>query len=240
MSGNKICDFCKKEFSTPSNAIKHKKICKIKINHDKQEEIERKNKELLEELEKKDEEIAWYKTLLEVCVKKPTIQNNNNTINNNIQNLIVHLDPIDFSQIKDNLHQFNFNKQQRGLEGFAEFLCQDIFNGKIVLTDHSRDIFRYNTTQKKDVRDPKGTHLLSESIRQTPDELLKRFKTTREILEENEMNEENIKKTNTAIKSVIKIKDNIAVSETDFSNVIKVNAIDNMNQKVFSQNTIQT
>jgi len=54
-------------------------IFAVKINHDKQEEIERKNKQLLEELEKKDEEIAWYKTLLEVCVKKPTIQNNNKT-----------------------------------------------------------------------------------------------------------------------------------------------------------------
>jgi hypothetical protein len=243
------CNFCNKCFSSLSNLIRHKKTCKIKKDYDNETQ---KNKELLEEkdrekkrekerekdriIEQKDEEIAFLKTLLEVCVKKPIIQNTQNNIQNiSTNHLIVQLEPINFGEIKDNLHNFDNYKQRCGLEGFAEFLCQDIFNGKILLTDHSRDIFRYNTIQKKDVRDPKGTFLLNESIRQVPNELLTKFETTKEILEENDMSEEKINKTTIAIKLIRKNQEHISVQDPDFANVIRTNAIDNMNQKLFLQ-----
>ena len=268
------CNFCNKNFSSSSNLTRHKKICKVKKDYElekqKQELEKEKEKNRIIELEKdkilekdriiklekdkilekdrmlqeKDEEIAFLRTLLEACVKKPNIQTTQTiqtqNIQNNIQNisgnqLILQLDPIDFSEIKDNLHNFDLNKQKNGMTGFAEFLCKDVFNKKIILTDSSRDIFRYNTTEKKDVRDPKGIFLLNESIRQDTEQLLSTLVKTREFLEECDESQDKIDKTTRAIKLIRKSKENISVHDTDFSNVVKAHALDNMNQNLFLQ-----
>ncbi len=249
-----ICTFCNKDFSRLSSLTRHKKTCKVKKDYEfekqKQELIQenKREKDRIIQLEKekdiekekdriiqqKDDEIAFLKTLLEVCVNKPNIQTQN------IQNisgnqLILQLDPIDFSEIKDNFHNFDLNKQKNGMTGFAEFLCKDVFNKKIILTDSSRDIFRYNTTEKKDVRDPKGIFLLNESIRQDPEQLLSTLVKTREFLEECDESQDKIDKTTRAIKLIRKSKENISVHDTDFSNVVKAHALDNMNQNLFLQ-----
>lgn len=251
------CEFCSKVFSTKSNLSRHKKICiekKIQEQLDYEEKkyenkveeqkkiIEEKNREI----EQKDEQIAFLKTLLETCVQKPNIRNNNNsiTINNNIttKDVVESLEPIEFDEIKESLKDFGFKYIRKGVKGLAEYLCKTSCNGKFVVTDNSRDILAYNTKQKKYVRDPKGQYLLNKTLRDNSDILLEKVKKDREWMyntqEENEY-ENDIQHVEILQTLIKKSNNEVSVDHADFSTEMKKHGIENLNKKFNNSNILE-
>lgn len=255
---DKTCNYCKKDFSYKQNCVRHEKTCRFKSvkqelmsNNDinslsKQlEETKIKLEEKKKEVEQKDEQIAFLKTLLESCIQKPTIQKTNQntqniTINNNIttKDIVEVLEPIEFEEIKESLKEFGFKYIRKGIKGLAEYLCKTSCNGKIVVTDNSRDILAYNTKQKKYIRDPKGQYLLNKTLRDNSEILLEKVKKDRkwmyETQEENEYENE-IKQIEILQSLIKKSNSDSTVEHTDFSAEMKKHGIENLNKKFILQ-----
>jgi hypothetical protein len=241
------CTFCKKEFSSNQRLKTHIHCCKVKFKKLEEEQklcskqleereriIEEKNKEI----EQKDEQIAFLKTLLETCVQKPNIRNNNSiTINNNIttREIVESLEPIEFDDIKESMKDFNFKYIRKGVKGLAEYLCKTSCNGKIIVTDNSRDILAYNTKQKKFIRDPRGQFLLNKTLRDNSDVLIEKIKKDREWMYETQEEDEfenDIELLEKLHFLVKKSNSETNVDHLEFSAEMKKHGIETLNKKI--------
>lgn len=171
MNNEKICPFCKKEYSTKTNCKKHQKICKQK--DDKILLLKEEIKKLKESLIVKDEQINLLKSIIEN--QKPTVINNNNNYKNtnNTINYISNLEPINFEDMKQHFENNLSNKYiDKGVEGIAMFICDVPCENKFITSDYARKIVSYKTTDEKTVIDPKGHILLNTAIKQNADTII--------------------------------------------------------------------
>ena len=198
MDEYKICNYCKKTFSTRSNCTKHQKICKIKNKLQLEEEIkkhsEKINNTLSEikqinelksmiadkdkQIEHRDEQIEFLKSIIETYAKTPTTINNykpiNNTINNSFtpKEIVSQLEPVDFDDIKNFMHLFTKDYIDQGVKGFAQFLCDHPCREKIITTNHSRKTVAYRTKNMDFVRDPEATYLINRVLKENSDVII--------------------------------------------------------------------
>lgn len=201
MSTKKICEYCNREFTRNYSCLKHQKICPLKdvkeqydeIIKQKDNVIEQKDiqiKKLQEELlickTEKENEIKLLRELLDKQMNKPTTiiksqtnnSNDNITVNNKLtlKQIVSKLDPVDFEEIKNSMDQLTDDYIDRGLEGFAYFLCNHPCKNKIVTTDNARNVIAYRTKKQEFVRDPEAHHLINRSLRENADTIIERSK----------------------------------------------------------------
>ena len=244
------CQFCNKTLSSSSNLIRHKKTCVTKKYQEEllllRKEFETKLEEKDKQLQDKDEQIAFLKTLLEskytnLSKESKTINNNNNNITiNNIttKDMAEFLEPIHFEEIKSAIQDLNYKHIRKGMKGIAEFLCENALSGKIITTDSSRDIIAYNTTQKKLIRDPKASFLLNKTLQDNSEILLDKITKENLWIQDNQSDDEyegeirNIEILNSIVKNVQKNKN---IENLEFCNIVKKNGINNLN-KILHQN----
>lgn len=190
-----LCEYCNKTFSTKGNCKAHKVKCKIKnkkelvsfstenidlksLVNKKEEELKKKEEELLQ----KEEQINFLKSLLMSYSEKPNIfnynsnNNSNNVINNNlnVKNLVSNLDPIDFEDIKDSMDNYSTKYIDKGLAGFAKFLCDYPCKDKFITTDYTRNTIAYKTKDAKFMRDNEGSYLINRSIKENRDKIIEK------------------------------------------------------------------
>jgi len=197
---NLICEFCKKKFSTKGNCKVHKTACKVKKLKDEKDQQNLKGLliEKEKELEAKNEQIELLKTIIHAYVQKSstTINNNyrpvTNTINNfNNRDMVSNLEPIDFDEIKSSMHLFTEKYIDKGMEGFASFLCNHPCKEKIITTDYSRSIIAYRLKDKDYVRDPEASFLINTVIKDNSEVLYEKT-TDRKNYYEEQVNEDEL------------------------------------------------
>ena len=215
-----ICEFCQKKLSNKANCERHKNTCKIKkireveqqqnlkeLIIEKEKVLEEKEKEkdkIIEskdkEIEKKNEQIEFLKTIINAYAQKSstTINNNykpvTNTINNNFnaKDMVSNLEPIDFEEIKNSMHLYTDKYIDKGMEGFASFLCNHPCKKKIITTDYARSIIAYRLKDKDYVRDPEASFLINTVIQDNSEVLYEKATERKnyyeEQVEEDELN----------------------------------------------------
>lgn len=236
MNNEKLCPFCKKEYSTKTNCKKHQKICKQKDNETLlKEEI----KKLKESLIVKDEQINLLKSIVEN--QKSTVINNNNYKNtNNTINYISNLEPINFQEMKEQFENNLSNKYiDKGVEGIAMFICDLPCENKFITSDYSRKILTYKNQQQQIIIDPKGNILLNTAIKQNADTIIGKaenryqyWKTQIDEAREEDIepDKSDIEKKNKTkkLKTIAqKAKDNIIFDSTDATNIIIAKGMEN-------------
>ena len=197
-----ICEFCQKKFSTKGNCKVHKLTWKIKkiteLEQEKEKVLEEKEKEkdkIIEskdkEIEKKNEQIEFLKTIINAYAQKSstTINNNykpvTNTINNfNAKDMVSNLEPIDFDEIKNSMHLYTDKYIDKGMEGFASFLCNHPCKKKIITTDYARSIIAYRLKDKDYVRDPEASFLINTVIQDNSEVLYEKATERKNYYEE--------------------------------------------------------
>ena len=171
MNNEKICPFCKKEYSTKTNCKKHQKICKQK--DDEALLLKEEIKKLKESLIAKDEQINLLKSIIEN--QKPTVINNNTNYKNtnNTINYISNLEPINFEEMKEKFDNNLSNKYiDKGVEGIAMFICDVPCEYKFITFDYARKLTSYKNPQKQTITNTKGSMLLNTAIKQNADTII--------------------------------------------------------------------
>jgi hypothetical protein len=180
----KICEYCCKEFKRADSCSRHKDKCIQRII---KEEVDKSIIKYKQELLNKENEIKLLRELLDKQMNKPTTtiiksqtnnSNDNITVNNKLtlKQIVSKLDPVDFEEIKNSMDQLTDDYIDRGLEGFAYFLCNHPCKNKIVTTDNARNVIAYRTKKQEFVRDPEAHHLINRSLRENADTIIERSK----------------------------------------------------------------
>ena len=181
------CKFCSKILTTKQGLLYHIDICEIKKKkqeNEKEENTNKKIKEFVEKLEKKDKQNIKLKTQLQICkeqikkhedqiiylqnkldkiankaIDRPTITNN--TVNNKIE---LHTFPSQTEIDRKIESQFNDKYLLDGIKGVAQFVYDHIVkleDGSIAYAcfDTSRQIFKYKDENGNEIKDPKAIKL---------------------------------------------------------------------------------
>ena len=239
MNNEKICPFCKKEYSTKTNCKKHQKICKQK--DDETLLLKEEIKKLQESLIAKDEQINLLKTIIEN--QKPTVINNNTNYKNtnNTINYISNLEPINFEEMKEQFENNLSNKYiDKGVEGIAMFICDIPCENKFITSDYSRKLVSYKNPQEQTIIDPKGNMLLNTAaIKQNADTIIDKAENRYQYWKTqiDEARDEDIEPDRSDIEKKIKTKklktiaqkakENITFDCTDATNVIITKGMEN-------------
>ena len=178
------CDFCKKSFSRKSNCQTHLLTCKVKREKDhldlcnEVQILKTENNKLHSEVISLRKELELYKNIID---SKQTDKNNSHVINNaqqqinifnttpptSLKDLVNNLEPINFDEIKTSFeNDFTHKYIDKGMEGFASFLCDVPCKNKIITTDFSRKIVSYKTSPQQVVLDPYASILLNTTLKQ--------------------------------------------------------------------------
>ena len=84
-----------------------------------------------------------------------------------MKDLVNNLEPINFDEIKTSFeNDFTHKYIDKGMEGFASFLCDVPCKNKIITTDFSRKIVSYKTSPQQVVLDPYASILLNTTLKQ--------------------------------------------------------------------------
>ena len=235
---NKICSYCKKEFSRSDSCVRHIKTCKLRIKKQEEKNIEtleetiaQKNKELEEILAQKDEEIFFLKDIIE-HLKKTNTNTTNNIKNLNIIQVISKLDPIDFEDVSNNIHFLNDKYIDQGIEGFAEFLCQHPYKEKFITSDHSRNTFCFRTSNNILIKDPEATLLINKSLKNNADIILEKASVRKKYWKnqiddeiDDDFQEKEIK-NNKNLKDLLEItqkaKDDITIKTKEIKDAVNI------------------
>jgi len=129
------CTFCNKSFNRKDNLLRHKKTCQIKINNNKIDELEEKNKKLEETINKLKNQVSLiikekgkihHKTLQKI---NNQLNINNAKITNNINNTYVKFGDVDYEKVLNNKQiKHILNQQYQSLE---ESIKQIHFNEEL-------------------------------------------------------------------------------------------------------------
>lgn len=173
---NKICIYCKKEFSRSDSCTRHVKTCQFKpVQEQLLLETERYRKLLEEkekELQKKDEEITFLTTMLNERLCKPTNQTNNVSIN--ITQVLSKMDSIDYEDVNKYIHLLTNKYIDQGTEGLIYFLCEHPYKEKFITTDYARSTLCYKTKNEEIFKDPEGTVLINNSLKNNADAIIEK------------------------------------------------------------------
>jgi hypothetical protein len=260
----KTCGFCNKVFTTKRNCLNHISICKIKkqIEYDKTQnkvdELQNKIKNLENELLKKDEQIKYQKIIIqnyENNNKKCSKQVNNTQTNSNnitifnttqtLKDLLSCVEPINFQEIKNSVKEkFNNNYIDKGIEGFATFLCDHPCKNKIITTDFSRGIIAYKTSDQDIVRDPEAIILMNKTIKDNADVILEKTEQRHNFwidqindcidqdIQPEKTDIENKNLTKRLIKTANDCKKDIQIKSLEAANIIKRKTTENIQSLV--------
>lgn len=257
MSESKICKYCSKEFTRKDSCIRHQKICPLKnqkemfddILKQKDLQIKKLEEELLICKVEKENESKILKELLEKQINKPTttiIKSQTNNTNENftinklsLKQIVSKLDPVDFEEIKNSMDQLTDDYIDKGLEGFAYFLCNHPCKNKIVTTDNARNVIAYRTKKQEFVRDPEAHHLINRSLRENADTIIEKTKDRHSYWKEQYDEEiepefqtkevENMSKTEKLLKNAKSAKKNIHIKTKSAVEVLKQIGNENIN-----------
>lgn len=267
MSTEKIqCKFCNKIYSTTSNLNKHYKICKSNPSFKSVEtlncEIYHLKKLLLEKdkvIDNKEKEITYQKSIIDTYVKnidkKCSKQVNNTQTNSNnitifnttqtLKELLSSIEPINFQEIKNSVKEnFNNNYIDKGIEGFATFLCDHPCKNKIITTDFSRGIIAYKTSDQDIVRDPEAIILMNKTIKDNADVILEKTEQRHNFwkdqindcidqdIQPEKTDIENKNLTKRLIKTANDCKKDIQIKSLEAANIIKRKTTENIQSLV--------
>jgi len=181
------CKYCNKNLTSKQNIKIHENSCSYKKEYENElkdiknkcEELEKQNKNYLEEIQKLREINAELKGELKNanratdCIYEIAKQPKNitNTNNSKTLNITGTLDFNDIDKIKEIIDtKYNINHLLSGQKGFAHFAAQNLLkdeegNYNYTCTDPSRQIFKFKNTKgeiEKDIEAKKLTNYLVE------------------------------------------------------------------------------
>ena len=154
------CKDCNKNLSTKQHYTIHIENCVKKKNNiiknfeeEKIYDKDQKIKELQEQIEKLQSELAM---IARTAASKPThIQNNNQKINNTINNLI----PITEEHLKDQVKYLTLDHIKNGTDGYVQYALDFPLKDRITCTDFSRRKIKYKDGEGNLIDDPEMAKL---------------------------------------------------------------------------------
>jgi hypothetical protein len=208
------CKYCDRAFSRKANCVRHELTCKSKGFKKEKDELIEILKKREEELKIKEEKLELYNSLiLKGSIKKSkdkVIEEKEDTKDkNNSRDIVAKLNPVDFENIKNNIHNYNEEYIDEGIEGFVKFIFFYECNDKIITTDSIRGTIAYKTNKKSFVRDPKCSHLVNKIVNDVGSNILDKAKNRITLLINNlnqNIEEEN-KKLQLKILQITKLID---------------------------------
>ena len=243
---NKTCIFCKRELSNKSNTIKHQKICKKNpmLIKGKNNEIDYiKLYTIIEEQKKENELLKERINMIEKNITIHKTQNNNNLIINttqSIKEIFESLGIIDFNTVSEDIDKAKPKDLcDKGLESFAQFICDGPCKNKFITTDNGRKIIAWKNNQGIIINDPKAQLLQSTIIKQNAETIIDKTNERKQyykssIEQSNRFEQEplkedkdGVKRTNNFIKTIENIKKGAVVDDPNAIKVFLAKGIEN-------------
>lgn len=235
-----ICQFCYKQFSNKGNVNKHEKICKKRENN-KIDYI--KLFTIIEEQKKENELLKERINMIEKNITIHKTQNNNNLIINttqSIKEIFESLGIIDFNTVSEDIDKAKPKDLcDKGLESFAQFICDGPCKNKFITTDNGRKIIAWKNNQGIIINDPKAQLLQSTIIKQNAETIIDKTNERKQyykssIEQSNRFEQEplkedkdGVKRTNNFIKTIENIKKGAVVDDPNAIKVFLAKGIEN-------------
>ena len=214
------------------------------------------NKKLKEELTKLKKELVKKDKLFKSKESFQTYNSNNTTTNNNSNNttnnnLIINttqsikeifesLGIIDFNTVSEDIDKAKPKDLcDKGLESFAQFICDGPCKNKFITTDNGRKIIAWKNNQGIIINDPKAQLLQSTIIKQNAETIIDKTNERKQyykssIDQSNRFEQEplkedkdGVKRTNNFIKTIENIKKGAVVDDPNAIKVFLAKGIEN-------------